>query len=69
MTKREKAIKQAEYCQMMLSSIIEELKSRDPGYAEHYHMTGNTVVQNDIVHLRRELLKISNIVASGRLGE
>lgn len=69
MTKREKAIKQAEYCQMMLSSIIEELKSRHPGYVENYYMAGRTVIQNDIVHLRRELLKISNIVASGRLEE
>ena len=56
-----KCIEQAEFCQQMLNRITEDVEGMEENryYSGFY---GYTRVQSDIVHLRRELLKLSKMV-------
>lgn len=63
MNKKDKAIKQAMFCQEMLNRIIGDLHESD--YQSKYRWNGYTSIRNDIVHLRRELLRLSKIMNLG----
>lgn len=55
----EKAMEQALFCSDLMKRIVRDLNRAEPGY---YQIPGHTVLQQDIVRLRREPMELSKIL-------
>lgn len=64
--RKAEAIRQALYCKGMLEHITKDIECSTQGA---YCLYGYTAMQNDIVHLRRELNKLSKLLVDSEAGE
>lgn len=63
MSKREQILEQARFCQAMLNRIAEDIRLANVGEC---YIDGHTRIQSDIIHARRELMRLSEMIGDMR---
>ena len=63
MSNKELIIEQARFCKAMLNRIVDDVERANIGII---YLEGHTKIQNDIIHLRRELMRLSEMIGGMR---
>ena len=63
MSNKELIIEQAKFCQSMLNRIVDDVERTD---IVVIYLKGRTRIQSDIIHLRRELMRLSEMIGGIR---
>ncbi len=63
MSNKELIIEQARFCKTMLNRIVDDVERASIGII---YLEGHTKIQSDIIHLRRELMRLSEMIGDVR---
>ena len=63
MNNKELIIEQARFCKTMLNRIADDVERASIGII---YLERHTRIQNDIIHLRRELMRLSEMIGGMR---
>lgn len=63
MSKREQILEQGRFCQAMLNRIVEDIRLAN---VNEFYIEGYTRIQSDIIHTRRELMRLSEMIGGMR---